>query len=352
MSCSEHGLLRVSPGRSQPEVSGNRASPTPVNDSISVATSPTIGYNELITLLYEKQSLISLSGEHFFMTLSEFPSRRSLRETSSHKSGRKAPVVTAGIAVAVSSVAATFGGAVLSDGELFSFGGTANASGVEDSAVETPRQTTTIPAAISGGDERVVAKMTSEMAASQVGLGQLHQEGEGDVAAGQLAVAEAANPDNGSLKSLPGNLQLIFPADSTRTSSTFGMRGNPTGGGTQFHVGTDFPVPTGTPVKATESGTVTFAGVHSTGGNRIEVDHGNGVVTAYSHNSQLSVGVGQTVSQGDTIALAGSTGNSTGPHIHFEIKINDKWVDPEYYLPSASSEDDSNKRLHTVSSAQ
>src|SRR5699024_6243494 len=126
VSCSEHGLLRVSPGRSQPEVSGNRASPTPVNDSISVATSPTIGYNELITLLYEKQSLISLSGEHFFMTLSEFPSRRSLRETSSHKSGRKAPVVTAGIAVAVYSVAAKFGSDVLYDGVQFFLGGQAN----------------------------------------------------------------------------------------------------------------------------------------------------------------------------------------------------------------------------------
>src|SRR5699024_12872043 len=114
-------------------------------------------------------------------------------------------VVTAGIAVAVSSVAATFGGAVLSDGELFSFGGTANASGVEDSAVETPRQTTTIPAAISGGDERGVAKMTSEMTASQVGRGQLHQEDEGDVAARHMAVDGGANPDNCSLSSLARN---------------------------------------------------------------------------------------------------------------------------------------------------
>ena len=285
------------------------------------------------------------------MTFSEFPSRRSLRESSSQKSGRKATVVTTGLAVAVSSMAVTFGGTALSDGELFAFGGTANASGIDESVAEAPRQTTTIPAAISGGDERVVAKMTSEMAASQVGLGHLHQEGEGDVAAGQLAVAEATNPDNGSMKSLPGNLQLTFPADSTRTSSTFGMRGNPTGGGTQFHVGTDFPVPSGTPVKAAESGTVTFAGVHSTGGNRVEIDHGNGVVTAYSHNSQLNVGVGQTVGQGETIALAGSTGNSTGPHIHFEIKINDKWVDPEYYLPSQSGGDESSKSLYTVSSA-
>lgn len=285
------------------------------------------------------------------MTISEYPTRRSLRDTGSAKNGRKATVVTAGIAVAVSSAVVTFGGSSGIGGEFFAFGDIANASGVEEAPAETPRQTSVIPAAISGGDERVVAKMTNEMAASQVGLGHLYQEGEGDVAAGQLAVAEASNPDNGSVKSLPGDLQLIFPADSTRTSSTFGMRGNPTGGGTQFHVGTDFPVPTGTAVKATESGTVTFAGVHSTGGNRVEIDHGNGVVTAYSHNSQLNVSVGESVSQGDTIAQAGSTGNSTGPHIHFEVKVNDKWVDPEYYLPSQSGGDDSDKRLYTVSSA-
>src|SRR5699024_4151471 len=122
------------------------------------------------------------------MTFSEFPSRRSLRESSSQKRGRKATVVTTGLAVAVSSMAVTFGGTALSDGELSAFGGTAHAGGIDESVAETPRQTATIPAAISGGDERVVAKMTSEMAATQVGIGHLHQEGERDVAAGQLAV--------------------------------------------------------------------------------------------------------------------------------------------------------------------
>lgn len=286
------------------------------------------------------------------MTFSEYPSRRSLRQAAGHKKrGRKAVVITAGVAVAVSSAAVTFGGNASSEGNFFAFGDAAQADGANTALEETPRQTSVIPAAITGGDERVVAKMTDQMAASQVGLGRLYEEGEGDVAAGQLAVAEAQNPHNGSLKSLPGNLQMIYPADSVRISSTFGMRGNPTAGGTQFHVGTDFPVPTGTPVKATEAGTVIFAGTHSTGGNRVEIDHGDGVVTGYSHNSELAVSVGETVTQGQTIALAGSTGNSTGPHVHYEIKINDKWVDPEYYLPSQADEDSSDKRLYTVSSA-
>lgn len=283
------------------------------------------------------------------MTVSEYPSRRQLREAAKQrKSGRKATVITAGVAVAVSSAAVTIGGAI--EQGFFAFGDAAQADDAKDLQA-APRELTVIPAAITGGDERVVAKMTNEMAASQVGLGHLYEVGEGDVAAGQLAVAEAKNPHNGSLKSLPGNLQMIFPADSVRTSSTFGMRSNPTGAGTQFHVGTDFPVPTGTPVKATEAGTVTFAGVHATGGYRVEIDHGHGVVTAYSHNSSFAVSVGDSVSQGQTIALAGSTGNSTGPHIHYEIQIEGKWVDPEYYLPSQSN-DSAEKRLYTVSSAE
>src|SRR5690625_3370441 len=172
------------------------------------------------------------------MPVSEYPSRRALREAAiKKKRGRNATVVTAGVAVAVSSAAVTFGGNAGSDGELFAFGQTAEAEAAEPALKATPRQTSVIPAPITGGDERVVAKMTDEMAASQVGLGRLYQEGEGDVAAGQLAVAEAQNPDNGSLKKLPGNIQMIYPADSTRTSSTFGMRSNPTGRSEERRVG-------------------------------------------------------------------------------------------------------------------
>src|SRR5690625_3773515 len=262
------------------------------------------------------------------MPHSEFPSRRELRRAAMKKKrGRNATVITAGVAVAVSSAAVTFGGTA-SDGSLFAFGQTAQADTPD--IPETPRQTSIIPSAISGGDERVVAKMTNEMAASQVGLGQLYHAGEGDGAAGQPAVAEASNPHDGSLKSIPCNFQMIFPADSTRTSSTIVMPNNPTDAGTHFHVGTDFPVPTGTPVKPTEAGTVIFAGTHSTGGNRVEIDDADGVATGYSHTSELAGRVGETVTQGQTIALAGSTGNSTDPHVHYEIKINDKSVDPEY----------------------
>src|SRR5699024_11845510 len=162
------------------------------------------------------------------------------------------------------SSSVTFVGNGSSKRNFFAFCDAAQADGSNTALEETPRQTSVIPAAITGGDERVVAKMTDQMAASQVGLGRLYEEGEGDVAAGQLAVAEAQNPHNGSLKSLPGNLQMIYPADSVRISSTFGMRGNPTAGGTQFHVGTDFTVPTGTPVISTDVDTVILVCSHST----------------------------------------------------------------------------------------
>lgn len=135
---------------------------------------------------------------------------------------------------------------------------------------------------------------------------------------------------------LPGDLRLAHPVNANRISSPYGMRSNPTGYGHQFHIGQDYPVPTGTPVQASGEGTVTFAGWHVTGGWRVEVDHGNDVTTAYSHNSQLHVSVGQAVSAGETLAAAGSTGNSTGPHVHLEILVDGDTVDPALYLPPLS----------------
>lgn len=135
---------------------------------------------------------------------------------------------------------------------------------------------------------------------------------------------------------LPGDLRLAHPVNANRISSPYGMRSNPTGYGYQFHIGQDYPVPTGTAVQASGDGTVTFAGWHVTGGWRVEIDHGSGVTTAYSHNSRLQVSVGQTVSAGETIAAAGSTGNSTGPHVHLEIIVDGETVDPALYLPPLS----------------
>ena len=98
------------------------------------------------------------------------------------------------------------------------------------------------------------------------------------------------------------------------------------------HAGIDIGAPTGTPIKAAASGTVTFSGWSGGYGYVVKMDHGNGVSTVYAHCSQLLVSVGETVSQGDIIAKVGSTGNSTGPHLHLEVRKNGVTYNPQNYV--------------------
>ena len=98
------------------------------------------------------------------------------------------------------------------------------------------------------------------------------------------------------------------------------------------HTGLDIATTTGTPIKVVADGTVTFAAYSGSYGYLVKVDHGNGVETWYGHTSKMIVKAGQEVKSGDTIALVGSTGNSTGPHLHFEVRINGEHVNPQKYL--------------------
>ena len=98
------------------------------------------------------------------------------------------------------------------------------------------------------------------------------------------------------------------------------------------HTGLDIAATTGTPIKVAADGTVTFAAYSGSYGYLVKVDHGNGVETWYGHTSKMLVKEGQAVKAGDTIALVGSTGNSTGPHLHFEVRINGEHVNPQKYL--------------------
>ena len=123
----------------------------------------------------------------------------------------------------------------------------------------------------------------------------------------------------------------IWPCYGT-ISSYFGSRSSPTAGASTNHKGIDIAVSTGTSVMATSGGTVTVAGWQSGYGYVVYIDHGNGVVSRYGHLSKILVSVGQTVSQGDVIARSGNTGNSTGPHLHFEIRVNGTAVNPLSYL--------------------
>ena len=111
-------------------------------------------------------------------------------------------------------------------------------------------------------------------------------------------------------------------------SSYFGVRPDPFDGHCARHTGIDIATPLGTPVHAVAEGMVTFAGVRSGYGNVVEIDHGNGYMTRYAHNSKLVAHPGQHVQVGDVIADAGSTGRSTGSHVHFEVWYNGRVVNP------------------------
>lgn len=117
-----------------------------------------------------------------------------------------------------------------------------------------------------------------------------------------------------------------------RVSSGFGYRGDPIAGRPAFHTGTDIPAPMGTPVMAAETGVVTYAGWMGSYGNLVVIQHSGSLSTAYAHNSSINVRVGQIVSKGQTISRVGSTGRSTGPHCHFEVRINGRAVNALGYV--------------------
>jgi murein DD-endopeptidase MepM/ murein hydrolase activator NlpD len=114
----------------------------------------------------------------------------------------------------------------------------------------------------------------------------------------------------------------------SKLSSPFGMRNHPTLRVPKMHTGIDIPCPTGTPIVASNGGVVIMAGWNNSYGNVVMVDHGGKIVTLYAHNSSFAVAEGDIVAQGQTIAYAGSTGNSTGPHCHFEVRVNGEYQQP------------------------
>lgn len=126
---------------------------------------------------------------------------------------------------------------------------------------------------------------------------------------------------------------FICPAPQyTRISSPYGYRIHPITGTRKMHTGIDFASAMGTKCVAAGSGTVIFAGWYGGYGNAVIIDHGGGITTLYGHNSALLVSKGQYVTQGEQIAKIGSTGNSTGPHCHFEVRINGSHTNPASYL--------------------
>ncbi|MFO0597936.1 MAG: M23 family metallopeptidase [Myxococcaceae bacterium] len=127
---------------------------------------------------------------------------------------------------------------------------------------------------------------------------------------------------------------LAWPVpDLAELTSPFGMRHHPTLKKEQLHTGLDLSVPIGTLVVATGAGVVVRAGETPVNGRFLVIDHGHGVTTAYLHNSQVMVSVGQRVGAGEFVAVSGSTGRSTGPHVHYQLELEGQPVDPLYFHP-------------------
>jgi len=145
------------------------------------------------------------------------------------------------------------------------------------------------------------------------------------LAAVSASLASRIQTSQSSSSVVQSSSGLVWPVSGPVTSG-YGWRWG------RMHEGIDIAVPTGTPVVAAASGQVIVAGWMGGYGNLVVIDHGGGLATAYGHNSSFAVGSGSTVSQGQTIAYAGSTGNSTGPHVHFEVRVNGSPVDPLGYL--------------------
>ena len=122
------------------------------------------------------------------------------------------------------------------------------------------------------------------------------------------------------------------PVEHARLGSLFGNRIDPFNGHLAFHSGVDFAAPTGTPVRAAAGGRVQAVGALGGYGNRVEVDHGNGLATRYAHLSRIFVKEGQVVTPGQALGAVGSTGRSTGPHLHFEVLRDGQFVDPQRFL--------------------
>ena len=129
-----------------------------------------------------------------------------------------------------------------------------------------------------------------------------------------------------------GGAGLASPMPGFKANSEFGMRKHPIHGDVRMHDGLDYSARAGTPILASGSGTVVFAGARSGYGNTIEIDHGDGLVTRYAHMSQFSVANGATVTQGQRIGAVGATGNVTGAHLHFEVLRNGRAQNPRTYI--------------------
>ena len=179
-------------------------------------------------------------------------------------------------------------------------------------------------------DRAVAMQAIEELNASSAQISAMLKERQAARAAAAAAAAQSAGQGS-SYTWVQGTGQLGWPV-SGEITSPYGYRVHPIWGTTIYHSGIDIGVDEGTPVHAADSGVIVWSGWMGGYGYAVVIDHGNGLSTLYGHNSELAVDEGQSVSKGQVVAYAGSTGNSTGPHVHFEVRENGDPVDPMGYL--------------------
>ena len=179
-------------------------------------------------------------------------------------------------------------------------------------------------------DRDTAERAYNELMASSASITAMLQQRAAERAAAAAAAASQGGGGGGATW-VQGSGQLAAPVVAPITSD-FGWRIHPIYGTRRLHAGTDFGVDDGTPVHAADGGVVVEAGWVSGYGYTVIIDHGNGMSTLYAHNSEVAVSPGQTVSKGQVVSYSGNTGGSTGPHLHFEVRINGEPTDPMGYL--------------------
>lgn len=180
-------------------------------------------------------------------------------------------------------------------------------------------------------DRDTAERAYNELMASSASITAMLQQRAAERAAAAAAASQGGSGGGATTTWVQGTGQLAAPVNAPITSN-FGWRIHPIYGTSRLHAGTDFGVDEGTPVHAADGGVVVEAGWISGYGYTVIIDHGNGMSTLYAHNSDVAVSPGQTVSKGQVVSYSGNTGGSTGPHLHFEVRINGEPTDPMGYL--------------------
>ncbi|MCD8158510.1 MAG: peptidoglycan DD-metalloendopeptidase family protein [Clostridiales bacterium] len=188
--------------------------------------------------------------------------------------------------------------------------------------------------------EKAEAKAAAEKAAAEAAAAKAAAQAAAANAASSAAASQTASSSSSASYSSSnkvysyggGRFLWPVPAYVGIINDVYGYRSSPISGSGEFHSGLDMRAPYGTDIVAADDGTVIYSAMRNGYGNCVIIDHGGGFSTLYGHNSSLCVSVGQTVVRGQVIAKAGSTGYSTGAHLHFEVRINGQYVDPNPYL--------------------